>query len=103
MSEFSYVVRATFDAAPVADEWIAWLRDGHLADVMAGGALSAEVVRLDGEPLTLEVRYRFASRASFERYEREHAPRLRAEGAAKFSGVRYVRTTGELVEVRSKK
>ena len=37
--ELSYVVHATFRDAAVLDEWIAWLRHGHLADVMAGGAL----------------------------------------------------------------
>jgi Domain of unknown function (DUF4286) len=99
-----YTVHATFTDASVAREWVAWLRDGHLADVMRGGALDACVVRLDGEPLTFEVRYRFASRESFARYEREFAPSLRAEGLEKFPasrGVSYRRTVG-VVEVESR-
>jgi len=107
---FSYAVTATFDEARVADEWIAWLRDGHIADVQLGGALNAEVVRRDPDPLgatgassgavVLEVRYRFASRESFDCYVREFAPKLRAEGAAKFPierGVRQQRAMGVVV------
>lgn len=81
-------------------EWIAWLREGHIAAVMRGGALSAEVVRLDGMEIRLEVRYMFVDRGSFERYEREFAPALRAEGSAKFPpgrGVSYERRVGEVV------
>lgn len=107
---FSYSVTATFDDARVADEWIAWLRDGHIADVQRGGALSAEVVRRDPDSsggtsapngaVVLEVRYRFVSRESFDRYVREFAPKLRAEGAAKFPverGVRQQRAMGAVV------
>ncbi|MFO0830081.1 MAG: DUF4286 family protein [Phycisphaerales bacterium] len=102
---FSYVVHASFDDPRVADEWIAWLRDGHLADVQRGGALSAEVVRLDradaaATSVACEVRYRFASRDAFDRYLRDVAPALRAEGLAKFPperGIRYQRTTGDVV------
>lgn len=93
-----YTVAATFDDAAVAEEWVAWLRDGHLAEVIAGGATEAEVVRLDAEgPARLEARYRFPSREAFARYEREHAPRLRAEGMARFPaerGVRLARSIG---------
>ena len=97
---FSYVVHATFRDPATLEAWVAWLRDGHLEDVMAGGALSAEVVRVDGDALAAEVRYRFASRESFVRYERDFAPRLRAEGLALFPserGVTYRRSTGEVV------
>jgi hypothetical protein len=95
-----YTVAVTFSDAATADAWRAWLRDGHVADVMAGGAVAAEVVRIDGGP-RFEVRYRFPSREAFERYEREHAPRLRAEGRAKFppeQGIAYERSTAELLD-----
>ena len=97
---FTYTVRCTFSDPAVVDEWIAWLRDEHLADVCAAGAVDAEVVRLDGEPLRIEVRYRFADRAAFDRYERDHAPRLREEGLRRFPlerGLSYARRTGEIV------
>lgn len=96
---FAYTVTCTFDDPAIADEWIAWLRDTHLADVCAAGALDAEVIRLDGSPCRCEVRYHFASRESFAAYERDHAPRLRAEGLQRFSperGLKYERSTGEV-------
>jgi hypothetical protein len=105
VSELAYTVEAHFADPAVAAEWIAWLRDGHLADVMLGGALDATVVRIDtpGEAGVLcRVHYRFASRESFARYEREFAPALRAEGLERFPtsrGITYRRSTG-LMEVR---
>lgn len=98
-----YTVIAEFDDPAVAASWVAWLRDGHLADVLAAGAVDAEVVALEvepGMPAVLEVRYRFADRASLDRYVEFEAPRLRAEGLAKFPperGIRYRRSVGEIV------
>lgn len=99
MSAFHYCVQATFTDERVANEWLAWLRDGHIADVMRGGALDAEIIKIDGEALTYEVHYHFASREAFAAYERDFAPALRAEGLAKFPtsrGVSYRRATGEV-------
>jgi hypothetical protein len=98
-----YSVYAEFERVDVAEEWIAWLTGGHLAEVIADGALDATVVRLEGEPLSCAVHYRFASRESLAVYERDSAPRLRAEGMAKFPperGVRYRRTIGAIVAER---
>lgn len=95
---FAYTVMADFDDPAVAKEWAAWLRDGHLADVLAGGALEAMVVQLG--PLELEARYLFADAAAFKKYEQHSAPKLRAEGLAKFPasrGVRLTRSTGEVL------
>ncbi len=95
-----YTVRAEFTSGDVAEEWIAWLAQEHLEDVLAAGAVDAEVVRLDGESAVCEVRYHFDSRDAFSRYERDHAPRLRAEGLKRFSperGVTYSRSVGASV------
>jgi hypothetical protein len=97
---FAYTVACTFHDAETAEEWIAWLRDEHLAEVCAAGALDAEVVRFDSMPVRCEVRYHFASREDFARYERDYAPRLRAEGLKRFPperGLKYERSTGEVV------
>jgi hypothetical protein len=100
---FAYTVSCMFDDPRVAEEWIAWLRDEHLAEVCAAGALVAEVIRCDGVSdgkTRCEVRYHFASRAAFAQYEREHASRLRAEGLKRFAperGLKYERSTGEVV------
>jgi hypothetical protein len=106
----SYTVTCTFSDSSVAEEWIQWLRDEHLAEVCAAGAIDAEVVKFDGaresassdgesKSVTCEVRYHFASQEEFARYERDHAPRLRARGLELFPpsrGLTYQRRLGEV-------
>lgn len=96
----AYTVAVTFADAARGDEWLAWMRGGHVAQVIAGGAVSAEVVELDvASGRAFEARYLFASREAFAAYEREHAPRLRADGLARFGpeqGVSYRRSVGEV-------
>jgi len=104
----AYTVTCRFDDPEVSDEWVAWLRDEHLADVCAAGALDAEVIRFDvepGAPTRCAVRYHFADRAAFEAYERDHAGRLREEGLATFPlsrGLQYERSTGEVVATHAR-
>ena len=108
---FSYTLSCAFTEEAVAREWVDWLRNSHLADVCAAGALDAEIVRLDsgdnsgGATCRFEVRYHFASREAFEAYQRDHAPRLRADGLKLFPpqrGVTYERNTGEvLAQIRA--
>jgi Domain of unknown function (DUF4286) len=95
----AYCVAATFNDHHLAEEWLRWLCEGHIAAVLAGGATEAEVVELDGPAFSFEVRYRFPSREAFERYERDHATRLRAEGLRLFpveKGILYRRSVGVL-------
>lgn len=105
---FAYTVIGDFEDPAVAAEWVAWLQHGHLDQVLVGGALEAVLVRLApsaAAPLRFEVRYRFADAAAFAQYERDHAPRLRAEGLAKFPasrGVRMSRSTGEILDTRGR-
>ena len=99
---FRYTVKASFENEALAGEWLAWLRNGHCRDVLDGGASYAEIVAMEQDMLTFEVRYDFEDREAFERYEAEHADRLRAEGLERFPlerGVRYTRTTGHLLYV----
>ncbi len=113
MTGLAYTVTASFQDAGVADEFVAWLKGGHVDAVIAGGATSAMIVRLDPDSQPgvvgagaatarprVEVRYVFASRADFEHYTSIHAPALRAEGMAKFGpsrGVAFSRSTGAIV------
>ena len=96
----SYTVAVTFANQTQVDAWLHWLREGHIADVMAGGAAAAEIVQMDTPALTYEVRYRFPSRDAFAAYERDFAPRLRAEGLRLFptdQGISYRRSVGMIV------
>jgi hypothetical protein len=97
---FRYTIQVVFDDDSVAEEWLEWLREGHAADLIAGGAERVEVIQLDGPQTTLEARYDFRDRDAFEQYERESAPRLREEGTQRFPpsrGARYRRSTGVVV------
>lgn len=98
---FVYTVRCTFEKQDVADRWLRWLVDEHFADVCDAGALNAEAIRLDSSTdIVCEARYHFTDRAAFEKYERDHAPRLRADGLKEFPldlGLAYERFTGEVV------
>lgn len=105
MQQIAYTVCATFQNHDLAEQWLAWLRDGHIAEVVSGGAIDAEIIELDGAApaRAFEVRYRFPSRESFELYENEHAPRLRTEGLKLFpveKGISYRRVIGRVVAHR---
>ena len=92
---FSYVVRSEFDDPDLAEAYSAWLVGGHLEEVCRLGGATAELVRIDAPLPTFEARYAFPSRDAFAAYERDHAPRLRAEGVAKFGAGRFARSTGD--------
>lgn len=102
----AYTVVASLPDRGVTDEYVAWLKDGHVDAVIAHGARSAHIVRLDregpneDEPFRVEVRYVFPTREVFQRYVERHAPGLRADGLKRFGperGVRFSRTVGEIV------
>lgn len=98
MSGYFYEVLATAIDDCAAAEWLEWLHTKHLADVIAAGARSGRVIRLDEPARTLVAQYEFESREAFERYVREHAPRLRAEGIELFGDrLSYSRRSGEIV------
>jgi hypothetical protein len=96
-----YTVRCEFSPetdSSVASDWVRWLRDKHIQDVLNAGATDAELVLLDGDLLAFEVCYRFPCREAFDNYETEHAAALRDEGLSLFPlslGLTYQRTVGE--------
>ncbi len=101
MAKIAYTVGVTFSGEDRSAAWLAWLRGGHIAAVLAGGASDTEIVALDGPDRAFEVRYHFPSREAFTRYEKDHAPRLRAEGLRLFppdQGVVYRRSLGEVLD-----
>ncbi|MEE2908272.1 MAG: DUF4286 family protein [Planctomycetota bacterium] len=96
---YRYTVSAEFATEAMATEWLHWLKDGHIKDVLAAGATYAEIVRLDDAITAFEIRYVFPDRETYKHYEEHHAPDLRAEGLERFpesSGVQYDRSTGQI-------
>lgn len=99
MGAIAYTVVATLADEALASEYTAWLESGHLDAVLKAGAGNAVIVRIQDPPtpLQVEARYIFPSREAFERYLREAAPGLRAEGLEKFPpgrGVSFHRRVG---------
>lgn len=108
MSTVCYMVLCTLPDQATADEYVAWLEDGHVDAVVDGGARSAMIVRLErheGDGLPPDARrvltqYLFPTRELYDRYVKHHAPALRAEGLKKFGperGVKMERLLGALV------
>jgi len=98
-----YGVMATLPDERTLDDYLDWLRGGHLEDVVRAGAVSAVASRLvdPPHPLRVETRYLFASRAEYESYLTDHAPRLRAQGLARFGsrGVGFARNLAAIEAV----
>ena len=94
-----YEVQARFNDEATARRWEAWLRDKHIAYVVAAGAREGHLLRVDADAPTLVAQYGFDSRAALERYLADHAPRLRAEGTALFppDQVTYTRRIAERI------
>jgi hypothetical protein len=94
-----YEVSAIINDEETARRWTRWIVDEHIADVIAAGAQAGRLIQLDDTPRTYVVQYEFASRGSLEQYLREHAPRLREEGARRFGAteVVYTRRTGSVI------
>ena len=91
MTAIAYNVYCRIPNATQATSWLEWMRHDHIAKVIAAGAQSATLLKINEEqkPDDLkgdlyEVRYIFASRTVYDEYITNHAPRLRAEGAALF-------------------
>jgi hypothetical protein len=97
---FLYTVSCRIGSAEGEAAWLDWLRRAHIAEVIACGALSADIVRRDGEERAYDIHYRFRDRAACDAYLRSHAPRLREAGAQLFppeEEFAYSRATGEIV------
>lgn len=100
-----YQVVATLPDEATAREYVAWLEDGHVDQVVAAGAHSAMIVRLDADGVNgakprVMTQYVFSTREVFERYVAVHAPALRADGLKRFGperGVSFQRLQGVVV------
>lgn len=85
-----YEVDVELDAAIRAD-YVAWLA-AHVAEICAlPGFIGASVYEVVDPPpapgrARLCTHYRLTDRAALDAYLRDHAPRLRADGIARFGG-----------------
>ena len=103
MDSIAYTVTAEFADVATRDEFVQWLRDGHVDAVIRAGAHSATIVVPDdsdpGSPIFVETRYIFPTRGVYEAYIQRHAPELRADGLRRFPpsrGIAYKRWVGKV-------
>jgi len=99
---FYYEVTATLKGAEAREAYLTWLKGGHAAALLQW-AERAEVISLEQGPdeaalWRVKSVYCFQDRAAYERYVREGAPALRAEGLAlaeRLGGISFERALGE--------
>jgi hypothetical protein len=99
----AYTVTASFPDRITRDRYVRWLMEGHLEQVVAGGASEGMVVAHEEpeSPLRVESRYIFPNREVFDRYVSQHAPKLRSEGLRLFGpelGVSFQRQVGVVLK-----
>ena len=102
MIRYSVACRFSSVDPDLPGKWINWLKNGHIAQVIACGGRSAEIIELDDSVPHFEIRYSFNSREELDAYLANHAPRLRAEGLDQFPidlGLEFKRTVGKVVYV----
>ena len=85
-----YEVNLDLDAA-TADDYLAWLRE-HIAQICALPGFLGATLYVVTDPASapgrnaLCVQYRVRDQSALDDYLRDHAPRLRADGMARFGG-----------------
>ena len=74
----------------VQEEWLKWMREQHVPDVMATGLFTEfKICRLlheEEQGTTYSFQYTCAALSAYEKYKAEHAPRLQAEVKKRYEG-----------------
>ena len=74
----------------VQDEWLNWMKDTHIPDVMKTGLfLENRICRILAEEEgghSYAIQYLLASKANYDDYQSNHAANLQAEHNDKFNG-----------------
>ncbi|HRH11003.1 MAG TPA: DUF4286 family protein [Bacteroidia bacterium] len=84
-----YIYNVTVNiAADVHDEWLSWMKEQHISDVMDTGCFVdsqiLEVLYVEDEGKTYSIQYKFLDMGDMEKYQKEFAPKLQAEHSKKF-------------------
>jgi hypothetical protein len=89
----------------IHDEWLAWMREKHIPDVLATGFFSEHKLmkilsrQADEEGFTYAVQYFCKNLNELDAYQKNFAPALQKEHTAKFEGkFAAFRTVMEIVD-----
>ena len=84
-----YNVTISIDA-DAHDEWLAWMKDEHIPEVMSTGLFTdsrmMKVLADDEGGITYAIQYTAPDMAHYERYRDSHAPRLQARTQERYGG-----------------
>lgn len=85
-----YNVTVNIDAE-VHDEWLKWMLEKHIPDVLATGLfiesrMSRMLIEEEGDGITYSIQYTLESMEKMKEYEEHYAPRLRDEHQVKYEG-----------------
>lgn len=73
-----------------ADEWLEWMREVHIPDVMNTGHFrDSKICRVHGEEeggTTFAIMYTAKSQQDLDEYQEKHAPKLQLEHSNRFKG-----------------
>jgi hypothetical protein len=74
----------------IAEEWLTWMREVHIPDVMATGCfIESRISRVHGEEeggMTYAITYLSPSQALLDEYQSNHAAALQREHSLKYDG-----------------
>src|SRR4051812_26147695 len=84
---YVYNVTVNIDAT-VHEEWLSWMKQKHIPDVMATGCFTEsrmlKVLNVDDAGHTYSIQYAFRHMSDIEKYQKEFAGTLQAEHKEKF-------------------
>lgn len=86
-----YIYNVTVSIEPeVHDEWLVWMREKHIPDVMNTGCFVenklVKVLNEKNNGHTYSFQYTFKNMQDIEKYQKEHAPKLQADVKQKYEG-----------------
>ena len=74
----------------VRDEWMKWMKEVHIPDVMATGYFLenkfCKIMVEEDQGSSYSIQYRCANMTDLQEYQREHAPRLQKEHRDRYEG-----------------
>ncbi len=86
---YIYNVTVSIDES-VHDEWLKWMREKHIPDVMNTGCFIenklVKVLKEENNGLTYSFQYTFKDMPTIEKYQRDFAPGLQADVKKKYDG-----------------
>ncbi len=84
-----YIYNVTINIeASVHDEWLKWMQEEHIPDVMKTGCFidnrMLKVLNVEDEGVTYSVQYTFLNMSDMDEYRTKYAPELQKHTADKF-------------------